>query len=119
MSTISLSVGLRAAHTTAVGPTETTVDSFTADELRAAKRITLQVVNLDPTQTFTGILYRKKTGMSAWAPSTMPDFSSIGPLGSAMADIDVEGTDQLELRGTMDGLGGDVQSGATRKAATP
>jgi hypothetical protein len=102
-----------------VAPTETTVASFARSMLNGAKRVTVQVVNLDVTQTFVGVVYRKKSGMSAWAPSTMPDFASIGPLTSVMADLDVEGTDLLEIRGTMSGAGGDVEVGATRKAATP
>jgi hypothetical protein len=102
-----------------VAPTETTLCSFARDTLKGAKRVTVQVYNTDATQTFEGLIYRRKAGMSAWAPSTMPDFASVAPLASVMADIDVEGTDELELRGTMSGLGGDIQVGATRKAATP
>jgi hypothetical protein len=81
--------------------------------------VTIQVVNLDGTQTFAGIIYRRKTGMSAWAPSSIPDFASVAAGASVMADLDVEGTDELELRGTMSGAGGSVQVGATRKGATP
>jgi hypothetical protein len=87
--------------------------------MKGAKQVTIQVVNLDATQTFVGIVYRRKAGMSAWAPSTLPDFSSVGPLASVMVDIPVRGTDELELRGTMSGIGGNMQVGATRMAATP
>jgi hypothetical protein len=109
---------LRAAHTVAVAPTETLLDSFTREELRTAKRITYQVYN--PTaQTFAGIIYLKVAGVSVFAPSTMPDFANVAPGDSALAHIDVEGVDALEIRGLLDGLGGDIEAGATRKAATP
>ena len=36
-----------------------------------------------------------------------------------MADVDVEGTDELELRLTASGAGCDVEVAATRKAASP
>jgi len=102
-----------------VAPTETTLCSFTRDQLKGAKRVTVQVFNMDAAQTFTGTVYRRKAGMDAWAPSTVPDFFSVNALLSVMADLDVEGTDELEVRGSMSGAGGTVQIGATRKASTP
>jgi hypothetical protein len=116
---VSISSPLVAPVTVAVAPTETTVCSFKRGTLQGAKRITIQVSNLDATQTFNGTVYRRKAGMAAWAPSTIPDFTDLLPLTSVMADLDVEGTDELEVRGTMSGSGGDVEVGATRKAATP
>jgi hypothetical protein len=47
------------------------------------------------------------------------DFASVAAGSAVVADIDVEGTDELELRGTMSGAGGSVTVKATRKAATP
>lgn len=116
---VSQSSPLTGPTTVAVAPTETTLCSFNRDTLKGASRITVQVYNTDAAQTFAGIVYRRKANMSAWAPSTITDFSSVDPLTSAMADLDVAGTDELELRGTMSGAGGDIQVGATRKAATP
>jgi hypothetical protein len=116
---VSQSSPLVAPVTVVVAPTETTLCSFARDTLKGAKRVTVQVYNANAAQTFVGVVYRRKTGMSAWAPSTIGDFASVGPLTSVMADLDVEGTDELELRGTMSGAGGNVQVGATRKAATP
>lgn len=116
---VSQSSPLVAPVTVSVAPTETTLCSFTRETLKGAKQVTIQVVNLDAAQTFVGIVYRRKAGMSAWAPSTLPDFSSVNALSSVMVDIPVEGTDELELRGTMSGAGGNMQVGATRKASTP
>lgn len=116
---VSQSSPLVAPVTVTVAPTETTLCSFTRDTLKGAKRVTVQVYNANASQTFVGLVYRRKAGMSAWALSTLSDFVSVGPLSSAMADLDVEGTDELEVRGTMSGAGGNVQVGATRKAATP
>lgn len=115
---VNPSATLRAAHIEPVAPTETTLDSFTREELRSAKRITYQIYN--PTaQTFSGTVYLKLVGMSVFAPSTMPDFANIAPGDSAIAHIDVEGVDGLEIRGLLDGIGGDVDAAASRKAATP
>lgn len=112
------SATLRAPHTVSVGPTETTLDSFTREELRSAKRITYQIYN-PSAETFAGLVYLRKSGMTVFAPSTMPDFANIAPGDSAIAHIDVEGADEMEIRGLMDGLGADVEAGASRKAATP
>lgn len=108
---------LVAATTVAVAPTETTLCSLTRTMLRGAERVSVQVYNTDAAQTFVGTVYRRKADMGAWAASTLPDFSSVGALSSVMADIDVEGTDELEVRGTMSGAGGDVQIGVTKVAS--
>lgn len=109
---------LRTAHLVTVGPTETTLDAFTREELRSAKRVTYQVHN--PTaQTFAGLVYSRVRGMPDLAPSTMPDFANVAPGATAIAHIDVEGLDEMEVRGQLDGLGGDVEAGASRKTATP
>ena len=116
---VTQSSPLVAPVTAAVAPAETTQCSFSRDQLKGAKRVTVQVHNTDATQTFAGTVYRRKAGMTAWAPSTVPDFSSVNPLSSVMCDLDVEGTDELELRGVMSGAGGGVVVGATRKASSP
>ncbi len=116
---ISQTAPLRAVATVAVAPTETTIASLTRDELKGAKRVTVYIYNADATQTFAGLVYRKMTNGTAYAPSTLPDFGSIGPLTAAMADLDVEGTDLVEIRGTQSGAGGNVQIGVNRKVATP
>ena len=105
--------------TVAVAPTETTILSVSRDTLRGAKRLTVGVENLDATQTFAGVVYRRMSGMTTWAASSLPDFSSMPALSSVVSDLDVEGTDELEVRGTMSGAGGDVLVRANRKASTP
>lgn len=93
--------------------------SVSRELLRGAKRITVGVQNNDATQVFAGTVYRRLNGMTTWAASGLVDFSSVSPLSAVVADLDVEGTDELELRGYMSGAGGIVVVKATRKAATP
>lgn len=117
--TVSNSATLTALNTVAVAPTTTVLMTWTKDQLKGAKRVTAYVYNADAAQTFVGVVQRRMTNATAWATSTIPDFSSTGPLSAVMADLDVEGSDEVRLVGTMSGAGGDVQCGATRKAATP
>lgn len=117
--TVSTSSPLNSLTTVSVAPTETTVLSVTREVLRGAKRLTVGVENADGSQTFSGIVYRRMSGMTAWAASSIGDFASIGPGSAVVADLDVEGTDELEVRGTASGLGLNVRVKANRKAATP
>jgi hypothetical protein len=95
------------------GATETVILSLGVGDLRAAARVSIQLVNLTGSQTFTGYVYRKKYGMSAWAKSKLTDFESIGPGLSEMADVDVYDSDLLEVRGVYDGAGGDLEVGTS------
>lgn len=113
MSTNRFSV-LRAPHTVAVAPTDTTLESFTRDELHTARRVTLQAYNADAAQTFVGIVYRKQTGMTEFSVYDDVTFSAVLPLTSRSLVLDVEGGDLFEFRGTQSGAGGNVQSGATK-----
>lgn len=116
---VSTSSPLNEVTTVAVAPTETVVLSVSRELLRGAKRITVGVQNDDGSQTFAGTVYRRLNGMTVWAASSIGDFASISAGDAVVADLDVEGTDELELRGTMSGAGGNVTVKATRKAATP
>lgn len=101
--------------TVAVGPTLTTV--FTLD-VRQLGLATVQVQNLDPLQTFSGVIRRSVSELMTAATSTLPDFISILPAGSVDAsgnpldvvvcDVDVEGSAVLSLVGFMSGAGGDI-----------
>lgn len=117
--TVSTSSPLNTATTVAVAPTETTILSVSRESLRGAKRLTVGVENKDGSQTFAGVVYRRMNGMTAWATSTIADFASIAAGASVVADLDVEGTDELEIRGTASGAGLNVLVKANRKAATP
>lgn len=104
------------ATTVAVTPTLMTV---AAVDVRRWGLVTVQVDNLDPTQTFSGWIHRRVATEMGASTSTMPDFTSIAPAGSldsdgnptdsVTADIDVEGSATLELVGKMSGVGGDVR----------
>ena len=89
----------------AVATTSTVVVDL---DVRNIEWVTLQVDNLDATQTFTGVIERRQSPDMDWAPSAIGDYSGVGPLLSVVADLDVSGTGYLRLVGTMDGAGGDV-----------
>lgn len=110
---------LRAPHTVAVAPTETTIESFTRLELRTASRVTVQVYNANALQTFAGIIYAKQTSMSEFAVYDDVTLASVGPLISKQVVIDTLGIDLLEFRGRQSGAGGDVQTGTTRVSNSP
>lgn len=108
------SVKALAATTVAVAPTSTLLCTI---ECRSSSRVTLQVVNTDGSQTFVGEVRRRTQSETTYAPSTLGDFSSVGPGSSVMADLDVEGTEAIQLWGTMSGAGGNVRVSAQRRAA--
>lgn len=91
--------------TVTVAPTATIV--FEA-QVWGANSATLQIDNLDASQTFSGVIQRKMREESAWADSTLGDFEAVGPLAAVVADLDVSGTGFIRLVGTMSGAGGDV-----------
>ena len=94
-----------------VGPTSTVVADL---DVRSDEWVTLQIDNLDGTQTFTGVVERRQSPEMDWAPSTMGDYAGIAPGTSVVADLDVSGTGYLRVVGVMDGLGGDVAVCARR-----
>lgn len=100
----------------AVAPTETVVLSYALGELKATGRVGVQLVNMDATQTFTGGIRRRKYGMSAWAIAADSFFTSIAPMTSELADIDVYDTEELEVFGSMSGAGGDIEVGVSFRA---
>lgn len=57
-----------------VGPTPTTVVSV---DVRPDELVTLQIDNLDGTQTFSGTVERRLSDAAEWSPSSIGDFSSI------------------------------------------
>lgn len=100
----------------AVGPTSTVVWS---GDVRSDEWLSMQVDNLDATQTFTGTIERRLATSQGWATSTIGDFASIQPAGtvdpttgvpldSVTADLDIRATGYLRLVGQMSGAGGDV-----------
>lgn len=95
------------------GTEETVILSLGIGDLKAAARVSIQLVNLAETQTLTAYVYRKKYGMSAWARSKIPDFEAIAPGVSEMADVDVYDSDLIEVRAVLDGAGGNVEVGTS------
>ena len=116
---VSQSTTLLAPVVVAVAPTETTLASFVRDDLKRTERITVQIENSDASQLFAGTIYRRQTGMTLWAPSPETWFAAIPAGESRAADLDVYGTDELEVRGYMSGLGADITIGAIRVADAP
>jgi hypothetical protein len=101
-----------------VAPTETVLLRVSREHCRASKRVTVQITNNDGSQTFSGTVYRRLNGM-AFAPSTLADFVAVAAGDSVVADLDTEATEELEIRGTMSGAGGNVTVAAVRRAYTP
>lgn len=91
--------------TVAVAPTSTVV--LEAD-VRNNDWATVQIENLDGSQTFSGTVERRQSTDLGWSPSTIGDFASIAPGQSVTADLDLTGTAYLRIVGTMSGAGGNV-----------
>lgn len=104
-----------APTTVAVAPTTTVVATF--DLGAFAGQLTVQLDNLDLSQTFVGVVQRRLDSAHAWADSELADFSSIAAGSSICADLDTSGTRYLRLVGTMSGAGGDVLVSARRRSA--
>ena len=118
MSAVNPSQVLRAPHTVSVAPTETTLDSFTRAELRTAKRITVQVYHANAGQVFTGIVYVKQTGMTDFAIYDDTQLVAASTVSKIIV-VDTGGFDLIEVRGTLSGAGGNVQTGTTRISNSP
>jgi len=89
----------------AVAPTSTEVWS---GDVRSEDWVSVQIDNLDGTQTFTGTVERRLSASSSWSQSTIGDFAGIPPGASVTADLDITATGYLRVVGTMDGAGGNV-----------
>lgn len=108
--------------TVAVAPTLTTV---VAVDVRAVGRLTLQVQNLDPTQTCSGFVTARVAGSMGYSATAHIAFHALLPAGSVDADgtptdsaaVDVEcgGLSDVALQARMSGAGGSVRC-ALRKA---
>lgn len=106
---------LQAPLIVTVAPTTTTI--LTIATGGAAELITIQLENLDGTQTFVGTVQRRLASTNTWAASTLGDFEAVAPGTSVVMDLDARGTGDLRLVGTMSGAGGNVQVTARRRAA--
>lgn len=91
--------------TVSVAPTSTLIVEL---DVRGCSRATLQVDNLDASQTFAGVIQRRVNTAGDWSPSTLGDYAEVGPLQSVTTDLDVDGTGYIRLVGSMSGAGGDV-----------
>ena len=89
-----------------VAPTETVIATL---DVSTKSRVQLQVVNLDGSQTFDGVLWTRTLYESTWAPSPLPYFAGLLPGASVAPVLDTQGLTWLELRGSMSGAGGDVR----------
>lgn len=103
-------------ETVAVGPTSTVV---WAGDVRSEEWLSVQLDNLDATQTFSGAVERRLSSAAGWSTSTIGDFGNIPPAGttdptsgvpldSVTADLDIEATGYLRIVGYMSGAGGNV-----------
>jgi hypothetical protein len=109
---------LLAPTTVAVAPTETTLATFDRQDLKRTSRITVQIV-APSDQLLTVLIYRRLEGVTTYAPTDDSLFGAIPAGTSKVRDVDVGGTDELEVRAYVDGSGGDVVIGATRTSERP
>jgi hypothetical protein len=86
----------------AVAPTVTTLATFDTSQTQT---LTVQVSNDDAVQTLACTVQRRASLLAAFADSTMPDLSSIAPLGTAAVDIDCGGNAEVRVVGYASGAG--------------
>ena len=96
--------------TVTVAPTTTTVQTFDTSK---TKVLSIQVTNLDPSQTFAGAVQTR--ARADFAEATVPfvdtgrlELSSIGPGASGRVDVDAVGAAEVRVTGSMSGAGGNV-----------
>jgi len=90
----------------AIAPTTTPVVELVVS---ADEAVTVQIENLSATETFSGTVRRALDAGNAMADTTLPDFTSIPPLGSVVVDLVFAFTQRVDVVGTMTGAGGDVR----------
>lgn len=91
----------------AVGPTTTPL--FAALSVGAMESVSVQVENLDVSQTFNGTVRSRLDSSNTMADSTLPDLLGIGPGGSAVVTLSLPATAEFDVVGTMSGAGGNVR----------
>lgn len=106
------SVKAKDSAVVAVAPTSTLLGEW---DTKRDELLTVQLENLDASQTCSATVHRKVSGASGYAVSTLGDFSSIAALDSVCADLDVRGTASIRIYATMSGAGGNVRVSADRR----
>lgn len=97
-----------------VAPTETTLAEF---DTRYTEVLTIQVTNASgDAQTFVGAVYRRLDSSQLWALTTISDLASIADATSVVVDLDVRGTGQIKIAGSLSGAGGNMIITARRRA---
>ncbi len=91
----------------AVAPTSTQL--FEPVTVGAAESVSIQVENLDGSQTFVGVVRSRLDPANNLAPSTLPDFAGIPPGESVVATLSLPASAELDVVGTMSGVGGNVR----------
>jgi hypothetical protein len=94
---------------TVVAVAPTTTPLFPALTVGAMESVSVQVENLDGSQTFNGTLRSRLDPSNGMSDSTMPDLLGIGPSGSAVVTVSLPATAEFDVVGTMSGAGGDVR----------
>jgi len=88
-------------------PTATTI--LTVD-VRAWRQLTLEVKNLDGSQTLDVEIWRRCSDDGDYSLSPFDPFDAILPGASACADLDVSGSTHVQLRATASGIGLDCRT---------
>jgi hypothetical protein len=68
-------------------------------------QLTVEITNLDATQTLTVEIWRRCSNTGDFSKSPFDPFSGISPGDSACADMDVSGSTHIQLRATASGIG--------------
>lgn len=100
----------------AVGPTPTVILSL---DVRSEEWLTVQIQNLDATQTVRAYVQRRINDAFGLGTSNIGDFTAIQPAGSVdgdgnpldapVADLDVTGTGFIVIEGVASGGGANVR----------
>ncbi len=90
------------AVSVSVAPTPTTLATF---DVGTTATLTVQVSNLDATQTLSCTVQRRAVTSAAFVDTTLGDLASIGPNSSAAVDLDCGANSDIRIVGTASGAG--------------
>lgn len=75
----------------------------------AQEAVSIQLENLSATETFTGYVRTRLDPSNGMATSTLGDMVDVPPLGNVLVTAEVPANSELDVVGSMTGLGGDVR----------
>lgn len=100
----------------AVAPVSTAL--FDPLTVGAQGALSIQVENLDATETFSGTVRTRLDPDNDMASSTIGDLQGIGPGQSVVVSLSLPANAEVDVVGTMTGAGGNVRVTALPRAST-